>query len=197
MNGREPSPLYIVFFMNFLSSSNIHPAETITHKIKYVISPSSANFAIQNDGSIIARYCILVRTKNGNIIPIIEIPDILVIAIPSTLFAERDTTIIVVMKPRTDDKKDSDIIISKEIMSNENTFMTIIDTTNESVKGRINLEIKYPPLPRGVTDMYFVIPSSISPRITIEDAKLNIIGVNTTRNKSNMRKYGTNTSSRL
>lgn len=128
--------------MNFLSNNNAHPAETITHKIKYVIFPSMANLAIHKDGSIIATYCIFVDTKNGNKIPIIEIPDILVIAIPSTLFAEKETTIMEVMKPSNDDKKDSIAIISNAIIVNVNTFMTIIDTTNENVKGKTNLEIK-------------------------------------------------------
>jgi hypothetical protein len=183
--------------MNFLSNNNIHPTETIMLKIKYVVLPSMANLAIHKDGSIIATFCIFVETKNGNTNPIVKIPDIFVIAIPSTLFAEKETTIMEVMKPSADDKKDSTIIISNEIMVNENTFMAIIDTRNEKIKGNTNLETKYPPLPRGVTDMYFVMPSSISPRITIEDAKLNIMGVTTDKNKSNMIKYGAITSFRL
>lgn len=83
--------------------------------------------------------------------PIINIPESLVTANPSTLFVEMDTTIIDTINPSMHDNPEIPIIIIKFGEVNEKTSKATTFTKNAIPIGNPNLDIRYPLFPRGVT----------------------------------------------
>ena len=109
-------------------------------------------FVTQNDGKKAPQYCRVSVMKNGIATPRIINPPSFAIAIPSTLFDERETMSSEIITPIGEVNVAKATAINMSVSVREKKISIIAENAADITAGKPSRDNKYPVFPTGVTD---------------------------------------------